>query len=365
MSIRASSSKQIETLVRDLSSLDAVARDAAVARLTVIGSRAVERLLAVADSNAETIARAAAWRTLEAIGDPRALDPALRALAGSSTDPAIGAAAAGVTRAFMRGPRGAAVVDRVTTVVLDRARPDIVRLAALRALRELEPATIAPVLAALAGDASAEIRAEAATAARETGSKQRQTRKKEREPFPGSPKRPWREGGRRAAPDPTAVIADAAERALPDDPNALRAALGQAGDASPLTLLLRIVERVRDREGAEPAARRDEWRLARAAAHQALAVRGSRLALYDLRETLETAKGRLPVEFLAPLALIGDASCLEAIAAAHAAARDAWWRQHLADAFYTIVAREKLTARSAVMRRIAKKWKVLSGVSTP
>jgi len=366
VSIRASSSKQIETLVRDLSSPDAVARDAAVARLTVIGSRAVERLLAVADSNAETIARAAAWRTLEAIGDPRALDPALRALAGSSTDPAIGAAAAGVTRAFMRGPRGAAVVDRVTTVVLDRARPDIVRLAALRALRELEPATIAPVLAALAGDASAEIRAEAATAARETGSKQRQTRKKEREPFPGSPKRPWREGGRRAAPDPTAVIADAAERALPDDPNALRAALGQAGDASPLTLLLRIVERVREREGAEPAARRDEWRLARAAAHQALAVRGSRLALYDLRETLETAKGRLPVEFLAPLALIGDASCLEAIAAAHAAARDAWWRQHLADAFYTIVARERLTSRSAVMRRVAKKWKVLSGpVSTP
>jgi hypothetical protein len=157
------------------------------------------------------------------------------------------------------------------------------------------------------------------------------------------------------------VIADAAEGALPDDPTALRAALGQAGDASPPPLLLRIIERVREREGAEPAARRDEWRLARAAAHQALAVRGSRIALYDLRETVETAKGRLPVEFLAPLALIGDASCLEAIAAAHAAARDAWWRQHLADAFYAIVARERLTARSAVLRRIAKRWPKWAG----
>ncbi len=340
MSIRASSAKQINALVRDLSSPNAVTRDAAVARLTVIGSRAVERLLALADSNAETTARAAAWRTLDAIGDPRALDPALRALAASSADPAVGGAAAGIARAFMRGPRGAAVVDRVTAVVLDRARPDIVRLAALRALGELEPATIAPVLASLANDPSAEVRADAAMAARDAGHKRRQTPQKEREAFPGAPKRPWSEGGRRATPDPTAVIADAAERALPDDPHSLRAALGHAGDAIPLPLLVRIVERVREREGAEPAALRDQWRLARASAHQALAIRGSRLALYDLRETLETAKGRLPVEFLAPLALIGDASCLEAIAAA----------------FYTIVAREKLTQRHAVMKKIRKRW---------
>jgi len=140
------------------------------------------------------------------------------------------------------------------------------------------------------------------------------------------------------------------------DAHALRAALGQAGDRIRLPLLLRIAERVREREGAEPPARRDEWRLARAAAHQALASRGSRLALYDLRETFESAKGRLPVEFLAPLALIGDRTCLEAIAAAHAAARDAWWRQHLADTFYTIVVREQLTARSPILKRVAKKW---------
>ena len=67
------------------------------------------------------------------------------------------------------------------------------------------------------------------------------------------------------------------------------------------------------------------------------------------------AKAPLPVEFLSALAMIGDASCVEAIAAAHRKAKDAWWRQHLADAFYTIVQREKLTSRHAVMKRIAKK----------
>jgi HEAT repeat protein len=348
VAIRASSSKQIDALVRDLSSPNAVTRDAAVARLTVIGSRAVERLIALAESHRETTARAEAWRTLEAIGDPRALDPALNALA-RSIDPAVAAAAAGVARVFIRSARGAAAVDRLTTVVLDRARPEIVRLAALGALRELEPATLAPVLASLADDPNAAVRADVA-AEREASYRKRGIFKRATS------------GKRRGPVDPAAMVAEAAERELPDDPNALRAALSQAGDAIPLPLLLRIVERVREREGAESPARRDEWRLARAAAHQALAGRGSRLALYDLRESLETAKGRLPVEFLAPLALIGDASCLEAIAAAHAAVpRDEWWRQHLADAFYTIVAREKVTARSAVLKRIAKRWPTWAG----
>jgi hypothetical protein len=57
------------------------------------------------------------------------------------------------------------------------------------------------------------------------------------------------------------------------------------------------------------------------------------------------------------LSLVGDASCLEAIAGAHASARDAWWRDHLADAFRTIAAREKITRRHAAIKRIERKWK--------
>jgi hypothetical protein len=135
----------------------------------------------------------------------------------------------------------------------------------------------------------------------------------------------------------------------------LRRALSRAEGIS-LPVLLRIVERVREREGTEPAARRDAWTMARAAAHVALATRGSRIALYDLRESLEQAAAPLPVEFLAALSLAGDASCLEAIASAHTNVRNDWWRQHLADAFRTIVAREHVTRRHAAMKKIEKKW---------
>jgi hypothetical protein len=84
--------------------------------------------------------------------------------------------------------------------------------------------------------------------------------------------------------------------------------------------------------------------------------------LYDLRESLEHSAGPLPVEFMAALSLAGDATCLESIAAAysHAAGspgdNDAWWRDHLADAFRAIVKREHVTARHAVMRKIQKRW---------
>jgi len=44
------------------------------------------------------------------------------------------------------------------------------------------------------------------------------------------------------------------------------------------------------------------------------------------------------------------------MAGAHARASNAWWRRRLADAFQTIIARERLTRRHAVMRRIEKRW---------
>jgi HEAT repeat protein len=229
---------------------------------------------------------------------------------------------------FLRGARGAAAVDRLAAVVLDRARPEPLRLAALRALRDLGPSTIAPVLNSLADDPSTTIRAEASTG--------------------DVPKGPM-------APDPVAAVTQAAEHGLPDAPSAFRRAMSQAGDAVSLPHLLRIVERVREREASEPAGLRDEWTMTRAAAHVALANRGSRLALYDLRESLAAATTPLAVEFLAALSLVGDASCLEAVAAAHTRARNAWWRQRLADAFRTVVVREKLTRRHAVVKRIEKR----------
>jgi HEAT repeat protein len=331
VSIRASSSRQIESLVADLSAADAATREAAVARLTVMGSRAVERLAALAGSSAPAGARTTALRTLEAIGDPRALTPALHILADAASEPEVGAAAAGVARVFLRGRQGAAAVDRLTAVVLDRGRAEALRLAALRALKTLDPATIAPVLTALAGDPSPAILAEAAT----------------------------KKTARRVPADPVAAVTSAAEQGLPGGTGsaaALRQVLAVAGDLVPLPTLLRVIERLREREAAEPLTRRQEWTMTRAAAHVALASRGSRLGLYDLRESLEAATAPLPVEFLAALSMAGDVSCLEPIAGAHARAKNAWWREHLADAFRTIVAREKLTRRHAAVRRIEKRW---------
>jgi HEAT repeat protein len=327
LAIRASSSKQIAALVADLSAASAVTREAAVARLHVMGARAVEPLLALASTSDDPAARTAALRTLEGIADIRALPVALQALSETGADASVGIAAAGVARVFVRGARGASAVDGLTAVALDQSRLETVRVAALRALRDLERSTVAPLLATLAADANAAVRAAVA------GSRM----------------------GERAA-DPGSLLRRAADEELPADPAALRHALAQAGNRAALAALLRIIERVREREAAEPAPGRAGWTSARAAAHLALANRGSRLAVYDLRESIDAAATPLPVEFLAALSIIGDVSCLEAIAAAHARARDGWWRGHLADAFRAIVAREKLTRRHAAIRKIEKRW---------
>ena len=323
MAIKASSSRQIDALVTDLASADAVRREAAIARLTVLGARAVERVATLAASTAAGPARSAAFRTLEGIADPRGFEPALHALADA--DQGVAVAAIAVVRLFVRSARAAAAVDRLTAVTLDRRRPEPVRLAALRALRDLEAATIAPVLKSLSADPSQAIR------------------------------------GAVAAPpaqrDPLDAIAHAANEGLPEDPDAVRLAIVQAGGVAPLPQLLKIVERVRDRTGSPAAGRRgDNWAAVRASAHVALAERDSRLGVYDLRESLERSRAPLPVEFLTALTLVGDASCLEPIARAHAETRDDWWRDHLERTFQAIVARERLTKRHAAMKRIAKKW---------
>ena len=120
-----------------------------------------------------------------------------------------------------------------------------------------------------------------------------------------------------------------------------------------------MLVRIRAREESETGAARDAWTRARGAAHVALARRGSRLGVYDLRESLEKSGTPLPVEFMAALSLIGDATCLESIAAAYAyapATQDDWWRDHLVDTFRAVVKREKLDARHAVMKKIQKRW---------
>lgn len=322
MVIRRSSGRQLDVLIADLGAERTDVRDAAIARIAVAGERAVERLVAVIEGANSVIARVGALQALDAIGSPRALDVALTAVDDPNANVAI--AAIGVTRAFLKGPRGVAAVERLTTISLDRSRPEAVRGAALRVLELLGAKAVAPLRDALRDDPQQAVAALAARAA------------------------PARE-------DPGAWLREAVENPLPDDANGIRDVVKAVGDTAPLPLLHQLIERIREREQAETGTRRAEWMGARAIAHLALARRGSRLALYDLRETLEATRDPLPVEFLASLREIGDVSCLEplALAYSHAPSGDNWWRRHLLDAFRAIVTRARITRRHATMKRIA------------
>ena len=330
MVIRASAAHEIERLIADLGSADDVRRDTAVARLTVIGARALERLLQVAEDVALSARlRAAALRTLEGIPDSRRFEAALHAM----DDPAEGVAvsAVGVARTFLASPRSLEVVDALTRVVLDPLRAVPVRLAAIDALRDLDSRTVEPLLSRISSDPLPEIAAAATQHQRLLGS----------------------------APH-TIDWSAVSGGLLPPNADVLRLAIVAHGDTLPLATLHTLVNRIREREGAVSAEQRMAWTVARAAAHVALARRGSRLALYDLRESFETADAPLPVEFLTALVEIGDVSCLEPLAAAYVrasgnAAAD-WWRCRVADAFRELRARERMTRRHAIMRKIEKRW---------
>ena len=80
MVIRASAAREIGRLLTDLERDSSIQRETAIARLAIIGPRAVERLLILLRKTRTSEVRSALLRTLEAIGDKRALIPALASL---------------------------------------------------------------------------------------------------------------------------------------------------------------------------------------------------------------------------------------------------------------------------------------------
>jgi hypothetical protein len=139
---------------------------------------------------------------------------------------------------------------------------------------------------------------------------------------------------------------------LPDDAGPLRDAVPAQAATTPLADLQRLIDAVAAREQREsrPAVAR-EWLTVRGALHQALALRGSRIALYDLRDTFERATGALPSSFLGAVQISGDESCLEPLATAFARTGDERWQHQLAQAFHEIVKRERMTKRHSALRR--------------
>jgi hypothetical protein len=327
MPITPSSSTEVRALIAALSSADEVKRESAVARLAIMGPRAVDRLVA-AYASADRDTRLMILRVAESIGDARTLAISLSAM-NEGGDLAV--AAAGALRTLLNGPVETAAtraLDGLVASALDGSAERRVRMAAFEALQEMPADIRNRVAQALGADADPAVQAGIADVPRGA-----------------------------AAAD--AVWQDAVDGQLPEDPAAFREAVRTRAAAAPLNTLQKLVDAVRAREAesASPA-RTDAWRHIRGGLHQALALRGSRVAVYDLRETLATATEPLPASFLAALHVLGDETCLEPIAAAWTAggAGDERWRHQLGAAYQAIVKREKVSPRSAVLKRLAARF---------
>jgi len=290
------SSSDIDRLIADLESNDSIHRDAAVARLRILGRRALPRLIDLISAHQSSDVRAIALDALEGLDDVRVIDVAFHALRDGSVEVVI--AALGVLRGWVAEETGTRLLDAITTIAVDRSRDARVRVAALAALSELPEHLVRPI--------------------------------------------------RDQAPPP-----ESAGPSL-DDPMQVREWIQAYGADASLSTLHELITRTREREHAESSSRlRSEWLQARGRAHQALAKRDSLVALYDLRETFEVATGALPQSFLSTAAAIGDASCLEPLARAWAAAgKDLDWNHQLSTTAATIMRREKLTGRSAAVKKL-------------
>lgn len=319
-----SSDREVRQLI-DALGADPARREAAVARLIIIGERAVARLITAFDAAADRTTRIAILRVLESTADDRVLPLARRAVTAGS-DLAVESVAV-LQGLIDRGslPVQAEALDVLVAVAADDSAERRVRLAAGAAVEEVSRA------------------------------------------IGGAPART----GPAAISSDEAVWEDAAEGHLPDDPETLRAAARAHAERAPLPTVHRVIECVRGRERATLSAGGErnargvgrQWRSVRGELHQTLARRGSRIALYDLRETLAESTEPEPLSFLAAIQMVGDASCLEPLAAAFARSAHASspWRHHLAATFHAVARRERLNRRHSAMRRALARSPELAG----
>jgi hypothetical protein len=332
VAIRKSAAAEIEHLLQDLCGADAVARETAGARLAVIGVRGVPHLITAFGHTVSAVARAAILKVLEASPDRRGVDLAIEQLHAAEANPKLRAAAVALLGAHLDGEESPRALDALSAVALDANRPDTLRLQAIDELERALPHVLKPLRKRLVKDGSAAVRGWASRSAAAAD----------------------------AAIDPRAALESVAAGEAAD-PSLLRDLVPAGSADAPLPTLHRVIEIARTREdGAPAAADRLEWRAVRGSVHLALARRGSRVAVYDLRETLTGAAEALPAGFVEAAALVGDGSCLEPIAEALARfpatldRRDQQWRDGLLSAGRAIVERERLTRRHAVIRKIAR-----------
>lgn len=323
MAIRRSSAQQTAVLLADLDGADAIAREAAIARLAIAGARVVDPLLA-ALPRASADGRLAILRVIEMLAEPRTLTVAIAATRAASQAEALAAVAAVRAQLGSRAREAAdAALDALTALALDEARPEAVRVATIDALSDLGPEVVASIRAQLAGDGAERVRRAAGL-----------------------------EGPVATALEAAAARLEAAKNGAADDPEVLERLLRDAGGSIALSTLHELVLVFRRHErAARAAAERSRWIAARAAAHAALAQRASRLALFDLRDELSGSADPHP-DIVAAAAVLGDASCLEPLGAALTRARSDDQRAAIVRAGQAVVERDGLTRRHAAVRQM-------------
>ena len=323
------STPTIAMLVHDVIAGAPVAREAAVARLAIAGARA-EAAVLQALPLAEPRAQATLLGVLERLATPRALSAALDYLA--SPDTTVAAAAVSAVRAHLgSGETDAATraLDALVAVSLDLSRPEAARLAAIDALADLGDAGLAPVRGRLRADASPRIRRAAGEGIGTTAT-----------------------GAGAAASRLEALANDPGH-----DPAIIQQVLADAGAATTLATLHELVLALGHRERAATSdADRAGWSVALGAAHHALASRGSRLALYDLRDAIARTPADRLGEFLAAAEVVGDAHLLEPLARAWTAGGGAEVHRRIERAFAAILTRERLTRRHAAVKVVIELW---------
>jgi hypothetical protein len=320
-----------------LASHDSVAVEAAIARLAIIGRPALRHVLArVGQSDVAHQPRL--LRVLERIGDPSALSTIRPLMQHTAQDVALAAIdAMGALLDARDGAVASAALDALTATLLDAARDEAVRLRAFETIAgapgrtpTYEAEVIAPLREQLSRDRSAIIREAVGVG-----------------PSSGAP------AGEINGPSGEAQLENMAAGDLPADPEVLRLLLGAHGASVPLTMLHRVIERVRAHESTVAPADAEAWRVVRATAHLALAARGSRLAVYDLREALAVLEAQTPVGMLSALQQVGDASVLDVLADAWQGSTDTWFRGQLVTIFRAVVERERITKRHAAVKKLA------------
>lgn len=332
MAIHKSRAFETTRLLADVLTGTPVEVEAATARLIVLGARSLPHLRTALAGALERSDDATSARLLDVVTQvsPAAAIEIVSAAAAPVVGPQHEASVVEAWRAALAGGErtlSTRALDHLTALTLDATAPRSIRIRALAALREAAPDVVAPIEARVAAALDPPPPAVLAASA--------------------------------AALDEMPVESDA-------DLDALRARVHAEADAAPLSLLHKLITRLRTAESARHGDTRQQVAHVRATVHVALAHRGSTVALYDLRDSFERDPAPLPVGMFAAMAAVGDADSLDALCAAWMRMDDGWSRGQITEAGQAILGRHALGPRHAAVKRArARCAALIDAISTP